>query len=131
MHRVTTKNVFKFTASVLSLGIFTGCGDIAGTVLKDAINDVVTVRTISHSTTDQVREVLERTNQKCPIAMDAFTTLERVEVLEDDPQQPSLLERFPEGGVGVEVSGALPPTSASGRCSHPAMLSAAALGSMT
>lgn len=76
------KNSFLMVLLVATFGTMVGCDRIGKTVLKSAVTGA-TVRTVSHSSDDEVRGIFAAANAQCPIRMDAFTTLERIDVIDD------------------------------------------------
>jgi len=80
--RLPTKHTLIVAVVLLPFGVMTGCDAMLKDILETAVNDVA-VRDVSLATGDQLNATLDQINQQCPIKMDAFTTLQRVEVIDD------------------------------------------------
>lgn len=59
-----------------------GCKDIARASLRGAM-EKVGARAVEGSSDQQLRSIFESANAACPVQMDAFTTLEGVEMIDD------------------------------------------------
>ena len=64
------------------LGGNSGCKRVGESILKSVVPGA-SLRTVADSSPDQLREMIQQTNKNCPVQMDAFTTLQRIEVLDE------------------------------------------------
>ena len=70
--------------SLFVLGTLTlnGC-DPANMGAFRGVAEKVGAKVVSKSSDDEIREMFEKTNKQCPVKMDAFTTLERVNMIDE------------------------------------------------
>tara|TARA_R110002049_G_scaffold2750_8_gene22151 strand:- start:65308 stop:66027 length:720 start_codon:yes stop_codon:yes gene_type:complete len=64
------------------IGGVSGCQRVGETVLRSVVPGA-SIRNIEDASPDQLVEMIEQTNEQCPVAMDAFTSLEHIKVIDD------------------------------------------------
>jgi hypothetical protein len=60
----------------------TGCDQLAKDVVRSGASRFA-ARAVTHSTPSDVREMLAKANARCPLPVDAFTTLQRIEMVDE------------------------------------------------